>query len=114
MCFWLSFPIRILFRNSNRFEGMQAGVLTPLHRSMLASMVLDSVSSSSTLLCHIIMVIVKIFLFRGFNQARFNGIPVDNVPDSLDVTGPDVSVINVVGVLPDVDSQKGLESSGGL
>ncbi len=43
-------------------------------------------------------------LLRGFDQARFNGIPVDNVPDCLDITGPDVSVIHVVGMLPDVDT----------
>jgi hypothetical protein len=36
------------------------------------------------------------FLF-GSNQTGFDDIPVDNVPNGLDVVGSDVSVVNVVG-----------------
>ena len=53
-------------------------------------------------------------LFRGLDQTCFNGIPVDNVPNSTDVIGSDVSVIDVVGVLPDINTQQRFESSSSL
>ena len=53
-------------------------------------------------------------LFRGLNQSCFHGIPVDDVPDGTDVFGSDVSVIDIVGMLPDINTQEWFETSGGF
>src|SRR5690349_20404113 len=39
----------------------------------------------------------------GFLVAAVDLVPVDDVPEGLDVLGPAVLVLEVVGVLPDVD-----------
>lgn len=39
-------------------------------------------------------------------------LPVDDVPDGLHVVRPDVFVLQVVGVLPDVDAQEWDEAWG--
>lgn len=50
----------------------------------------------------------------GLGEAVSDSLPVDNVPDGVEVVGADVLVLEVVGVLPNINSQKGNQSSGGL
>lgn len=40
-------------------------------------------------------------------ESLLNVRPVNDLEDTLDVVGPDVLVLEVVGVLPDVDAQQG-------
>lgn len=56
----------------------------------------------------------SLHLFRGLDQSCFDGIPIDNVPDGTDVFGSNVSVIDIVGMLPDINTQEWFESSGGF
>jgi hypothetical protein len=48
-------------------------------------------------------------LSRLFLEALGDGAPVDDVPDGAEVLGLAVLVLQVVGVLPGVDAQQGLE-----
>ena len=41
-------------------------------------------------------------------------VPVGHLVDGLDVVGPDVLVLQVVRVLPDVDAEQGHEAGGGF
>lgn len=50
----------------------------------------------------------------GLGEAVGDSLPVDDVPDGVEVVGADVLVLEVVGVLPDINSQKRDQSSGGL
>mmetsp|Transcript_359 Transcript_359/g.660 ORF Transcript_359/g.660 Transcript_359/m.660 type:complete len:226 (+) Transcript_359:1743-2420(+) len=49
-------------------------------------------------------------LLGGLDETLFDDVPVDDVPDGLDVVGSNVSVIDVISVLPDIDSEQGLQS----
>jgi hypothetical protein len=40
-------------------------------------------------------------------------IPVDNVPDVLDVVRSSILVLQVISVLPDIKAQQGNQASGG-
>src|SRR4249920_1589266 len=42
----------------------------------------------------------------GGVEARRDGVPVDDVPPCLEVVGPAVLVVEVVGVLPHVDAEE--------
>lgn len=53
-------------------------------------------------------------LFGRLVQAGFNCLPVDNVPDGSDVFGTQILVVQVVSMLPDINSEKRLQSSGGF
>lgn len=50
----------------------------------------------------------------GLGEAVGDSLPVDDVPDGVEVVGADVLVLEIVGVLPDINSQKRDQSSGGL
>jgi hypothetical protein len=43
-----------------------------------------------------------------------DGLPVDNLPNGLEVIGTNVLVLEVVSVLPNVNAQKRNQTSGGL
>lgn len=47
-------------------------------------------------------------------EALSDSLPVDNLPDGLEVVGADVLVLEVVGVLPDINAQQGDQTGGGL
>lgn len=47
-----------------------------------------------------------------FLEALGHSLPVDNVPDGVKVLGLAVLVLQVVGVLPSIDTEKGLEVAG--
>jgi hypothetical protein len=53
-------------------------------------------------------------LLLGLLQALSDVLPVDNLPDVLDVVGSHVLVHKVVRVLPHVDAQQRHQSGGGL
>lgn len=55
-----------------------------------------------------------IHLLVGLGEAVGDSLPVDDVPDGVEVVGTDVLVLEVVGVLPDINSQKGDQSGSGL
>jgi len=42
-------------------------------------------------------------------EVALDELPVDQVAEVLDVLGPHVPVVDVVGVFPDVDGEEGLE-----
>lgn len=47
-------------------------------------------------------------------EALSDSLPVDDLPDGLEVVGADVLVLEVVGVLPDINAQQGDQTGGGL
>jgi len=51
---------------------------------------------------------------HGSLESLFSNSPVDDVPDGLDVVRTDILVLEVVSVLPDVDSDDGLKAGGCL
>lgn len=53
-------------------------------------------------------------LLRRRDEPVLHRLPVDDVPDGVDVLGPHVPVVDVVGVLPDVDPEEGHEAGGRL
>jgi len=51
-------------------------------------------------------------LCLGCNEALFGLLPVDDAPDVLKVAGSGVLVVDVVGVLPDIDTDDGDDVGG--
>ena len=47
-------------------------------------------------------------------EAFRNGVPVDDLPNSLEVVGANVLVLKVVSVLPDINAQQWDQASGRL
>lgn len=47
-------------------------------------------------------------------EAVSSSLPVDDLPNGLEVIGAHVFVLKIVGVLPDIDSQKRDQASGRL
>jgi len=47
-------------------------------------------------------------------EALGDSLPVNNLPDGLEVVRADVLVLEVVGVLPNINSQQGDQTGGGL
>jgi hypothetical protein len=43
------------------------------------------------------IVVYDVFDLLGSSKSSFDDIPVDNIPNSLDVVGSDIPVIDVVG-----------------
>ena len=52
------------------------------------------------------------FLDNLCGEALLHSLPVDNLPDGLEVLGLAVLVLEVVGVLPGVDAEEGLVVAG--
>lgn len=50
----------------------------------------------------------------GLGQPLSHVLPVGHLVDGLDVIGPDVLVLQVVSVLPDVDAKEWNQTGGGL
>lgn len=46
-------------------------------------------------------------LSLGCDETLFGLLPVDDAPDILEVLGPGILIVNVVGMLPDVDTDDG-------
>ena len=53
------------------------------------------------------------YLFGGI-EAAFYDIPIDNIPNGLDIVGSNVPVVDIISMFPNVNSQQGSQSSGGL
>lgn len=51
--------------------------------------------------------------FLSFGISSCNIIPVDNVPDVLDVVRSGILVLEVVSVLPNIKAQQGNQAGGG-
>lgn len=51
-------------------------------------------------------------LLFGSLETLAHILPVDNVPDSLDIIWPHILVLKIVGMLPDVNTKKRDETYG--
>lgn len=52
--------------------------------------------------------------FLGLLEPAGDVVPVGNVPNGLYVGGAHVFILQVVGMLPDVNAEEGDQTSGGL
>lgn len=50
----------------------------------------------------------------GSNKTLLDFVPVDNVPDGVNILGTKVTIINVICVLPNIDTKQGNKTSRGL
>ena len=90
-------------------------LLTRLQFEILESRFMDSLVGSfhETFLCQIFVRNESFYLFHLVDWVPSSSlisfgdlVPVDNLPDLFHIVGPNVKVVEVVGVLPDVDGEE--------
>ena len=48
----------------------------------------------------------------GGRESAGHGVPIDDVPKCRDIVGPSVLVVQVIGMFPDVETEKGSSAFG--